>query len=372
MAKGIFERRGKNDVTFYIRYQYQGRDIKERVGRKSRGFTRELAKEALKSRLGDMARGQFNLEKTRRPIPFSKLAEQYREFASGYKRGWYEEKYIVQEFADLFADTPLAEITTWQIEKWKSDKAKTVQQQTVNRCLTVLKHMFKKAVDWSMTKTNPATGVKRYKVVSERTRFLSADDVQMVLQKCKEDFASPWLYPLVKLALNTGMRQGELLGLTWKGVDFERGRINVLQTKTMRWKTISINAAALDALNRLQLNRWGDNLLIWPWGDRIGKTTVYDAFKRACKAAGIEDFHFHDLRHTFASHLVMAGVDLLTVKELLGHKQINETVRYSHLAPEHTVQALGKLTDRFNPSKAVQLREPNLQPSKWNTQTRRR
>ncbi len=136
---------------------------------------------------------------------------------------------------------------------------------------------------------------------------------------------------------------------------FERGTINVLQTKTMRWKTISINPDALEALNWLQSNRYGDYLFMWPWGDMVGKTTVYDAFKRACKAAGIEDFHFHDLRHTFASHLVMAGVDLLTVKELLGHKQINMTVRYSHLAPEHTAQAVAKLTDRFKPSEAVQL-----------------
>ncbi|HEX6175220.1 MAG TPA: tyrosine-type recombinase/integrase [Candidatus Binatia bacterium] len=127
----------------------------------------------------------------------------------------------MQEFDSLFGDTPLAQITTWQIEKWKSDKGKTVQRQTVNRSLTVIKHMFKKAVDWSRTKTDPASGVKRYKVVSERTRFLSAADVQTILQKCKEDLTSPWLYPLVKLALNTGMRQGELLRLKWEGINFE-------------------------------------------------------------------------------------------------------------------------------------------------------
>ena len=236
-ANGIYQRKGRHGaITYYIRYQFNGVDIKERVGKKSQGFTTELAKDALRSRLGDIARGQFNLEKTRRPVPFSRLAEQYREFVSGYKRGWYEEKYIVQEFADLFGDTPLAQITTWQIEKWKSDKAKTVKQQTVNRCLTVIKHMFKTAVEWGVTNTNPATGVKRYRVISERTRFLSADEVQTDLQKCKEDLTSPWLLPLVKLALNTGMRQGELLSLEWKAINFERGTVNVLQTKTMRWK----------------------------------------------------------------------------------------------------------------------------------------
>ena len=125
MAKGIYERKGKNgDVTYYIRYQVDGTDIKERVGRKSRGFTREMAKDALKARLGEIAQGRFNLEKARKPVPFSKLAERYREFAGGYKRGWETEKYIVDEFASLFGTTPLANITTWQIEKWKAEQGK--------------------------------------------------------------------------------------------------------------------------------------------------------------------------------------------------------------------------------------------------------
>lgn len=94
-ANGIYERKGKNgDVTYYIRYQVDGTDIKKRVGRKSRGFTREMAKDALKSRLGDLAQGHFNLEKARKPVPFSKLTERHKEFAAGYKRSWQEEKYI--------------------------------------------------------------------------------------------------------------------------------------------------------------------------------------------------------------------------------------------------------------------------------------
>jgi hypothetical protein len=142
MAKGIYEREGKNgDVTYYIRYQVDGTDIKERVGRKSRGFTREMAKDALKSRLGDMAQGHFNLEKVRKPVPFSKLVEKYKEFAGGYKRGWETEKYIVEEFAELFGDTPLAQITTWQIEKWKAEEGKRLNPVTVNRRLTVIKHI---------------------------------------------------------------------------------------------------------------------------------------------------------------------------------------------------------------------------------------
>ncbi len=92
---------------------------------------------------------------------------------------------------------------------------------------------------------------------------------------------------------------------------------------------------------------------MWPWGAPIGKVTVYDAFKKACGAVKIDDFRFHDLRHTFASHLVMAGVDLVTVKELLGHKTINMTNRYTHLAQEHKAQAVAKLSERMHAEKTA-------------------
>ena len=344
MAKGIYERTGKNgDVTYYIRYQVDGTDIKERVGRKSRGFTKEMAKEALKSRLGDIAQGHFNLEKVRKPVPFSKLVEKYKEFAGGYKRGWETEKYIVEKFADLFGDTPLAQITTWQIEKWKAEAGKGLNPVTVNRRLTVIKHMFKKAVEWDLAKSNPATSVKRFTVTSERTRFLTQDEVGTLLAECEKQVTSPWLLPLVTLALNTGMRQGELLKLKWENIDFEQGAITIIQGKTLRRKTIAINEPTKKALNWLQANRYGEFLFMWPWGDPIGKVTVYDAFKKACGAAGITDFRFHDLSHTFASHLVMAGGGLVTGKKLLGPKNNKMTNRDTHLAQKKKAAAGGEL-----------------------------
>jgi len=289
----------------------------------------------------------------RKPVPFSKLVEKYKEFAGGYKRGWETEKYIVEEFAELFGDTPLAQITTWQIEKWKAEEGKRLNPVTVNRRLTVIKHMFKKAVEWDLVKSNPATLVKRFAVTSERTRFLTLDEIQNLLEKCEEQVTSPWLLPLVTLALNTGMRQGELLKLKWENVDFERASITIIQGKTLRRKTIAINKEAREALNWLQENRYGELLFMWPWGDPIGKVTVYDAFKKVCSAAKIDDFRFHDLRHTFASHLVMAGVDLVTVKDLLGHKTIAMTNRYTHLAPEHKAQAVAKLSERMRGERTV-------------------
>jgi integrase len=353
MAKGIYERPGKNgDITYYIRYEYQGKDIKEKVGRRSRGFSRELAKQALKARMGDMVRGQFNLEKVRKPVPFSTLVARYREYAGTYKKGWDNERYIMGLLAQEFGDTPLAHITTWRIERWKAERRREVKPASVNRHLTVLKHMFRMAIQWGLTAENPAAPVKALAVDEGRTRFLSEEEIHSLLEACKRLTEFPWLYPLVLLALNTGMRLGELMGLTWENIDMEQRLISVLQTKgrKARIKTIAVNDLALEALTLFRAQDYGDRVMA-PWG----KKWIEIVFNRALKAAAIEGFTFHGLRHTFASHLVMAGVDLATVSELLGHTTISMTMRYAHLAPTHKANAVDKLAQRFQAPVAIRL-----------------
>ena len=140
----------------------------------------------------------------RKPVPFAKLVEKYKEFAGGYKRGWETEKYIVEGFGSLFGDTPLAQITTWQIEKWKAEAGKRLNPVTVNRLLTVIKYMFKKALEWDLVKSNPATSVKRFAVTSERTRLLTEYEIHVLLEKCENQGTSPWLLPLV-----AGLKHGD-------------------------------------------------------------------------------------------------------------------------------------------------------------------
>src|SRR5262249_56463518 len=147
----------------------------------------------------------------------------------------------------------------------------------------------------------------------------------------------------VTLALNTGMRQGELLRLPWDSVDLERNLITVKQSKTLRLKTIAMNELAREAVAWLQQNRYGDLLFLWPWGEPLGRTTVHDAFKRACTEAGITDFRFHDLRHTFASHLVMAGGGFVTVEGFIWPFAIYMIISFFHPLTQHKTATAGKL-----------------------------
>jgi len=308
MAKGIYERRGHHgDITYYIRYQYKTtdsegqeciKDIKEKVGRKSRGFTRELAKEALKAREGEIVQDKFDLDKVKKPHLFSELVGRYLKFIEGYKSSFSREKYAINHFNEYFKGRYLSSIKSWSIEKWKRDRAKEVVKATVNRELTILKHMLKMAVKWELSSTNPAASVAPFPVQEGRLRYLAEDEIPSLLSACKDQITSPCLYPLVVLALNTGARQGELLDLRYEDIDLKRGLIYFGRTKNRRLKIIPMNHAVKGAVDWLLKHRYGDYLFMWPWGDRVGRTTVYDAFKKACRDAEIEKFRFHDLTHS--------------------------------------------------------------------------
>ncbi|MCH8056100.1 MAG: site-specific integrase, partial [Deltaproteobacteria bacterium] len=154
----------------------------------------------------------------------------------------------------------------------------------------------------------------------------------------------------VTLALNTGMRQGELLKLRWEEVNWDTNSLTFKQPKTLRVKTIPLNEAAKEVITWCDEHRYGDYVLMHHWGEPFQRSTVNKAFKLALKEAGITDCRWNDMRHSFASHLVMAGVDLPTVSELMGHSKITMTMRYTHLAPKHKEEAVARLAERFQRS----------------------
>jgi integrase len=169
-----------------------------------------------------------------------------------------------------------------------------------------------------------------------RLRFLSLEEMERLLA-----VADDVLRPLLLAALHTGLRRSELFRLTWQNVDFKRGVLRMLHTKNGERRELPLTDTLRDTLQ--QLPRRLNSDYVFPGKTGHGLVDIRKRFHRALREAGIEAFVFHDLRHTFASHLVMAGVDLMTVKEFLGHKDIKMTLRYAHLAPDYKRAAINRL-----------------------------
>jgi integrase len=198
--------------------------------------------------------------------------------------------------------------------------------------------MFTLAIKWGQASENPVKQVKYFPVNSQRLRFLSIDEERRLMAVCDSR-----IKPIVLTALKTGMRKGEILGLMWEQVDFENRMITVKDSKNREPRKIPMNPGLTELLQSIRIGSQGAHV----FNNEHGRiyNTIRGPWGKALKKAGIIDFRFHDLRHTFASRLVMAGVDLVTVKELLGHKSINMTMRYSHLSQDHKRKAV-ELLDR--------------------------
>ncbi|OGL44472.1 MAG: hypothetical protein A2149_03875, partial [Candidatus Schekmanbacteria bacterium RBG_16_38_11] len=236
----------------------------------------------------------------------------------------------------------LKDITPWHIEKYKSKRTKDgMKPATVNRELSCLKHIYTKAIEWGKAKENPVKKVKFFKENNERVRFLdkNSGEMEALLRACRES-TSPYLYNIVLLALNTGMRRGEIFGLKFADIDLERRIITIRETKNGETRRIPFNDEAKKVIEAIPKT---ESPYLFPSKNGGRLDNIQNAFETARDKAGLKDFRLHDCRHTFASYLVMGGVDLFTVKELLGHKDIEMTLRYSHLAPEHRKTAVSKI-----------------------------
>jgi integrase len=196
----------------------------------------------------------------------------------------------------------------------------------VNRELSVLRHMIKRAVRWEYLERDPVENWPFSKeAVFRRSRFLSEDEIARLLSACEES-RSPYLKPFVLVALNTGMRRNEILNLTRRLIDWQNRLATLEDTKNGETRHVPLNDSALEALRSLPARLDGR---LFPFKD---DHSVSRAFRRAVERAGIADFRLHDCRHTFASYHAMAGVQGRGLQSLLGHKDPRMTVRYSHLS----------------------------------------
>jgi len=219
---------------------------------------------------------------------------------------------------------------------------------TVNRYLAAISHVFTVAwKEWNWIDHNPVLNVRRHKEPRGRVRFLDDQERQRLLEACKES-KSIFLHPIVVLALSTGMRKGEILGLRWRDVDFDSKRIVIQETKNGERRAVPLVGAALQLIDNLKVNGRGsmDDFIFHSPGESAKSCSIRTAWEKAIGRAKIENFRFHDLRHSTASYLAMNGASLLEIADILGHKTLQMVKRYSHLSEDHKADVLERMNKK--------------------------
>ena len=279
---------------------------------------------------------------------FKELAEEYLKWIHGRQKSEEVKGYIIGRLLNTLGNIPLRKFSTVFVEQFQTDLLnRGLRNSTINKALSVIKHMFSKAVDWHMVEEETLKGVRRVKLLpddSKRLRYLTKEECDRLIAVC-----DPHIKSLVVTALNTGMRKSEIFNLKWdSNIDLRHGFILLDITKNGERREIPINQTLRETLQGIQRRLDIPYVFYNPSTNKPYDRHLKRSFYTALKKAGIRDFHFHDLRHTFASHLIMSGVDITTVKELLGHKTLTMTLRYAHLAPSHKVKAVGILDNTLN------------------------
>ena len=389
-------------MTYYYEYRLPN-GIRNRIRIEKHGkVTPEQARDRAKLIAAELVRGvdpKASKKQAKVPILRHFIENTYRPWAEAHLRsGTVSVKRIQSRFAHLMDRVLDDPKLPWLLEKWKTDRLKEqVSKLTINRDLTVLKGAFSYAVkqkEQTLLAQNPLSTVKLFKVndeESERIRYLNQNDPgeerrlfeaidarEGRIRRGRES-GNTWreergyalypslselifvncLKPMVEIALHTGVRRGELFRLLWSDINWDlscpvltvRGSIS----KNGKSRAIPLNAHAVQVLRAWAKNCPHQSGLIFPGKDGKPFNTLKTSWGTVIEEAGLKDFRWHDLRHTFASRLVMNGEDLNTVRDLLGHKDIKMTLRYAHLSPSVKAEAVTKLVpdSRNNDSRVM-------------------
>lgn len=281
---------------------------------------------------------------------FKELIARYLDDFEDVKRSIWRDAISVMRLREFFPDDrELRSIKRADVRAYiQHRKAQGVTAGTINREIGLLSSMFNHArFEWDWDIPNPATNQKM-REPEGRKRFLTAEQASCLMRVASENKRAPYLADMILLAVNTGMRRGELLGLTWSRVDLKANTLQLGEkdTKSGKSRLVPLNSQARSALlcrasYRAEHCPDAPNVFCTKSGE--GLDGIKSSWTKAVKQAGLEDFHFHDLRHTAGSWLAQAGVPLKDIAEILGHSTLKMTERYTHLAPENLRAAVDKL-----------------------------
>jgi len=332
-------------------YLPDGTRKRERIGPNKRD-----AEDVLAKRRTEIREGKYWEIKRESKILFKDLSEKFlKEYSRPPKKAISSvgrDKLSVKHLNKFFGNKLVHQITREAIEDYQNKRLDDgVVSGTVNREVACLKTIFNKAVDWKVVKFSPARKIKMLKESPPIVRYLSREEIGKLLKACKISESSKYkktaakhLYPIVFTALNTGMRLGEILNLKWRDIDFMNGFIHIEKAKGEKRRDMPLTTELTQVLKcgiKVENSEY-----VFCHENGAPFSNINRSWKTAKRRAGIKHFRFHDLRHTFASYLVMGGVDLYTVSELLGHSSVEVTKRYAHLSPKYkkrAVEALSKI-----------------------------
>ena len=291
-----------------------------------------------------------------------------REVTPG-KKGAYQETYLVKAWLkDPLAARMLASLRSSDFAAWRDARlAEGLSQQTVRHKLNLISGVFTTAAqEWGIQVANPIASIRKPAVAKARDRRLVGDEEKRLLDaiaaanakdKDGNDRSNQWIGPVVRFALETGMRQGEILGLEWKHVDLKRRTAHLPETKNGTARTVPLSSVAVAVLEAVARPIKGGK--VFPTSESAFKQAWQKAVRRArkayekeLKAAGVADnviqadshltdLHFHDLRHEATSRLFEKGLDVMEVASITGHKTLQMLKRYTHLKAEKLAKKLG-------------------------------
>ena len=335
---------GQHVRGLYLRNEIYWMTYVDNNGRRHRETTgitdRKEAEKYLRKKQTEIAEDRYLDKKKDQRIKFEDFSEKYlNKYSMVQNRAWKKSDWVqIRSLKKHFSGYYLSEITKDVIDDFRAKKKKDGGKNGgINRILACLKSMYNRAIEWGdFDGVNPMANVKKLQEPPGRTRFLEKEDLKHLIECCDDS-----LKPYVLIAYNTGLRFSEQMSLKWNDLDFKNNLISVYLTKSGKKRVLPMNEDMKKVFSSIP--EQADSPYIFC--DKEGKSNVNvrGAFDRAKEKANIDNFHWHDIRHTTASHLIMAHVDLYTVKEQLVHSSIAMTERYAHLSKGHKEDAIAVL-----------------------------
>jgi integrase len=328
-----------------------GVDYREPSGRKIRRIVSDRKKvaEAIWAKIQvELKTGDYYDRKQIRTFTITDLIENYLEWFKD-RRSFETERIHLSAIAAHFDRKTVCDLTEHDVITFRNIRQEKPTRNgtlrtpaAVNREISVLKRLLGKAVTWGMARTNAASGIKPLMEPKGRLRYLEVEEAGRLLKEATKS-ENPHLYPILLTALETGMRRGEIMKLRRPYLDMKTGKIYIPDSKIGKPRHAPVSARLIHTLSKIPQHPDSDFFFAGKGGKPFHD--VRTSFENACRRAGIKDFHFHDLRHTFVTHMIDAGIDLYIIGKIVGHTNATMTERYGHLAKGRDKEAVEKLPD---------------------------